>query len=440
MKSKKLWSLVIAGVLGIVLIVQLSGYVSSASAAQSQVDQLEDAIRNEDSQKLVDLVDSSADNWDFTKKEADRLITFFQENPRKLDSLLSVLSERATKLEAADTEVSPVPGYSYGFFNLQEDGNKYVFFKDYQLLISPALLVVKAATGDSTITIDDEEIKPSEKNGEKLTYGPLGPGTYEVKNTTPSNVSAIKESKEVTLYQMEMEQEVIEFDFPLESVFMVAPYKETSLYINEEKTDVVLNDEDSTEVGPLRTDGKMTMHIEKEFPWGVVASEPMPIEEDKESFEEFSPLEEKTKAAMMEKANTVLKQRLTALQTFDSSEVKDDVTENYITELEKEISERKQEKDPLEGEPAFAYYDMTTIQKPSWNEGKGHYELKVNAEYHIKNTDDATSLYSNREDGLGIFTVVLTFVYDKAQDKWQLDNQNNEILLVPKKNEKKYEL
>jgi hypothetical protein len=62
---------------------------------------------------------------------------------------------------------------------------------------------------------------------------------------------------------------------PAKNVVVNSQFTDAEIYINDENTGFLVRDK--KEIGPLPIDGTITMHLEKDFPWGRVKGEKIKV-------------------------------------------------------------------------------------------------------------------------------------------------------------------
>ena len=99
------------------------------------------------------------------------------------------------------------------------------------------------------------------------------PGVYTLEGSLESEFGDIKSSKEVVV----MKDQEVNLDFSAIKISVTSIYEDAQLYINDNNTEIKVKD--AKEVGPIPSDGTVSVHIERDFPWGYLKGNQVSIKD-----------------------------------------------------------------------------------------------------------------------------------------------------------------
>lgn len=198
---------------------------------------LEMALKNNDISALSDIV--KVDGERANKKSLESLIQYYSSGNNKVDSLITNLK---TNSETKDFKL---------------ECKKYFFWNMYYLDVKTYKITINSNFEDGKFTVGNIG---TIKSG-KVLKGVI-PGSYNINGVLNSNYETIKTSKEVVI----MEDKNIEIDFPARVIKIDSEFQDADVYVNGK--DIRRKVKDMKDFGPVPTNGTVSIHLEKEFPWG----------------------------------------------------------------------------------------------------------------------------------------------------------------------------
>lgn len=176
------------------------------------------------------------------------LMKYYDSDSSKIESAISKLKD------GEDTEV----------FSLKTKNG--ILGEKYYLDLKTYSLSIESNYHEGSFTIDEKNYVNANEKIENLI-----PGIYEIKGSLYSEYGEIKENKDILL--MANQEETI--NFKAINVNISSIYNDAEVYINGEDTNKTV--EEIGEIGPLPTDGSVSINLEKEFPWGKIESEKVQV-------------------------------------------------------------------------------------------------------------------------------------------------------------------
>lgn len=146
------------------------------------------------------------------------------------------------------------------------ENKKGIFGDDYYLDLKTYSLGVNTNFEEGLFCVNDKLYIEGGKNFEGLI-----PGVYTLKGKLNSDYGDINESKEILL----VSDEETTMNFNAINVSITSKYADAEVFINEEDSEKTVDNVGI--IGPLPTDGSVTVSIAKEFPWGKITSDKVQV-------------------------------------------------------------------------------------------------------------------------------------------------------------------
>lgn len=147
----------------------------------------------------------------------------------------------------------------------QIKSNKKIFWQDYYLEVKTVGIKVNSNFDKATIFINNIEFgNTNVKRG-------LIPGIYKVKAQINTEYGIVEEEKEVSL----MQNEEINFNLDVTNLNIKSNFNDAKVFINNK--DINKKVSEIINYGPIPTNKNIEMHLEREFPWGIIKSEKVKI-------------------------------------------------------------------------------------------------------------------------------------------------------------------
>lgn len=252
----------------------------------------ENAITEENTESLANLVVSSNENVDVSQETLKPFSKLMKNDQIYRSSLIGAIKEDSSKLGIDENYKSNRA------YRLENVGKKYLFFKDYKVVVDPLRLSVTAPE-DAKYTIMDKEISG---NSENLT---LLPGLYDVDNKVNGekyqiNLSPTNENLQegnlivslASLTPVTQETPAVAEEKPQEQPAETAPaekpvekpaednkwagetefhidttQKEATVYINDENTNLTVEQYNQIPLKSVVSGDRIKIGLE--YPWGM---------------------------------------------------------------------------------------------------------------------------------------------------------------------------
>ncbi|UOQ94412.1 hypothetical protein MUO14_05510 [Halobacillus shinanisalinarum] len=141
-------------------------YLSKVTSAQHVVQEFEEAINEENANKLVDLITFDHVKQTFNEGQAKLMIDYYHNNSDQFVSTLSYLrSASGKKEEGTDSEYA---------LHLQDQGSQWLVFDQYALALDPVSVEVSSNVKNVSLFLDGDEVGTL-----------VGDSIYELAGLTP---------------------------------------------------------------------------------------------------------------------------------------------------------------------------------------------------------------------------------------------------------------
>ena len=179
-----------------------------------------------------------------SKEELKPLIDYYSGDSSKVDSTIQKLKV------GEETEA---------FKLVTEDG---IFGAKYYIALKSYEVMVNSNFNDGNFTLNQKDYVKGMESIKKII-----PGVYTLEGSLESEFGDIKASKQIVV----MKEEEVKLDFFAVNINVTSIYEDAKLYINDSNTEIKVKD--AKEVGPIPSDGTVSVHIERDFPWGYLKGE-----------------------------------------------------------------------------------------------------------------------------------------------------------------------
>ena len=182
-----------------------------------------------------------------SKNEIEPLIKYYNSNTTKIEKVINELKT------SGQSGVLKIKSSTYGIW------------EDYYLEVDSVSLKVNTNFEEAKIFIDNKEIEDSNM---KIV---LVPGRYTVRAYLKTDYGDVEKETQVSLIENE------EIDIKLDAAYLniISNFNDSKVFINDKYTNKKVSEIES--LGPIPTNNGTIIHLEREFPWGVIKSDKVKI-------------------------------------------------------------------------------------------------------------------------------------------------------------------
>lgn len=151
--------------------------------------------------------------------------------------------------------------------NLTIESEKSLLGENYYLNLSTISINITSDIKKAIIYINGREV-----NKEELVS--LIPGTYEVAYKLKTDYGDVEETKEMDI----LSSGDVKIEVAAEYITLYSNFSDAKVYINEKDTKKTVSE--IKKYGPIPNNKDITIYIAKDFPWGVIKSPEIKVQED----------------------------------------------------------------------------------------------------------------------------------------------------------------
>ncbi|USK86716.1 TcaA second domain-containing protein [Peribacillus asahii] len=186
---KKIWLLAIPAVVMLTIITVV--LIQQNNRPKQVVEAFEQAVDQKKPEQLKDilLVDNKKAEIDESSLKA--FVTYLNANYNSYQVIKDSLEEQLEKQEYNMTNQQ---------ISLVEDGKRFGLFTDYKLKVKTGYIKVTGLSEEDQVTLSVDKTKDSLIKSEEELYGPLLPGTYDVRLTVKNTLGTFLEKRKVEVW------------------------------------------------------------------------------------------------------------------------------------------------------------------------------------------------------------------------------------------------
>ena len=151
--------------------------------------------------------------------------------------------------------------------NLTIESEKSLLGENYYLNLSTISINITSDIKEAIIYLNGREV-----NKEELVS--LIPGTYEVAYKLKTDYGDVEETKEMDI----LSSGDVKIEVAAEYITLYSNFSDAKVYINEKDTKKTVSE--IKKYGPIPNNKDITIYIAKDFPWGVIKSPEIKVQED----------------------------------------------------------------------------------------------------------------------------------------------------------------
>ena len=278
LNKKRFWILAI--IIVILLAALFAGYkiYDSKNHPSKIVQEFEKAIEQENTKKVVQLLNSGQDEMEVKEKEAKMLFDYYEAHPDIYADTIQILREEAVALE--DNDMMVTKKKKNVFLNLVETENKWLLFNQYGLSFKPVYFKITVNQPEVSVTLNDQK-QIAIKEDEKKTFGPLLPIEHEIIGTYKGKYGSATVKESIIPSDYDEKTITVELDVTGNEVSLSSNYEDAIVFINGESTEKTVND--LSTIGPVLTDGTVKIHAEVTKEGHKLKSEEVAVTEEDQS-------------------------------------------------------------------------------------------------------------------------------------------------------------
>ncbi|WP_159433177.1 zinc ribbon domain-containing protein [Bacillus massilinigeriensis] len=284
-----------SGLIVILFIGGLHFYFSSQAKPTKVVEAFTQAIQQKDSEKLADLINEGQTKDQISEDEAAAFLTYLlKENDA--GEIVEKLNKQADQIKKIK-EIKPIiDTYGNKLVTLQQGKKKWGLYNQFYLQFYPIQLNVSSNLGGTDLLLNGKKLKHLKNSDTFENVGYVFPGKQEIKGIYNGDYTKMTKSGELDFSLSSKNKLDVSFNFDGQYVIVYSNYDDAVLYVNGKNTGVLVADID--ELGPIETDGSLTVFAERKQDGKTVKSNKVKIVDESNVWLLFEEEEEKVETAV----------------------------------------------------------------------------------------------------------------------------------------------
>ncbi|MCR6112250.1 hypothetical protein HXA35_18120 [Bacillus sp. A301a_S52] len=272
-KQKKI---VAAGLIGIIVLFGVYKTGDALADGTKIIEQFRTAVEEKDHDTVLQYLHLEGTDQPLTEDHAKDLINFYHEHAHAMNGLNHYLDEKREWMQRDSNTLSAAHGASSGLAALtfEQTGKRWFLYDRYEFVLQAIPLQVEVHQEEVSFKVDGDPVDYELTADGLYDLGAFAPGNYEITADLATDFVELEHS----IHTSHFFDAPVYLQFNVDDIELTANVDEAELFINGETTNLVIG-RDANLVGPVLLDGSMTFHIEKETPFGQVAS--LPIQADR---------------------------------------------------------------------------------------------------------------------------------------------------------------
>ncbi|MBC8062984.1 MAG: hypothetical protein H7Y18_20325 [Clostridiaceae bacterium] len=407
-------------VTGIVLVLVIISYNVGASVTSRDkvLVKFNQALNSKDSSKLARYIVSSDIKQKIDTKAIGELLNYIEKNPSYRDEIAKSVKNQSlnmggtSNLKVNNTE---------DLFTLKKSGKTWFFYDRYVFELKAVYINIQTDFKDTQVFLGDKLICTANKKGYEKVVGPYLPGLYKIKAILKGAYVNMEKSIDVDLVKVEnstnksQKLKSVKLNLDVHEVSIDSDYEDAKLFVNGKDTKILVKD--AKKFGPVSKDGSVKIYAEKEFPWGLIKSEEVKVDENSSINLKLAGVNDNLKSTLMNTVNDYNKSWVEAIKSRDASKfvnVGGKIKETLTVTIENAITEKDLYKVSL----IKTSFDLDNFKVHQ--EGNKYYITLV--EYQsldfVKYKESDTIPDSKLEKIARIYTLI----YDETSKKWIIND------------------
>ncbi|MED3648392.1 hypothetical protein P4475_16545 [Halalkalibacterium halodurans] len=380
---------------------------------EKRLDQFTEAVSEGDAEALMSYLNYAGDGEDFTEESAAAILAYFNDYPYLKDEMLHAFHEQARSYKGNISLAAEEPVHDeyweIPLITFEKTGKKFFLYDNYEFTVHPQELHVYTNYHDVQFFVNGTETEPQYTHEDMVTLGTFPPGVHNVKAVLDSEFMELEVETDVELFH----ENYADLWFSISYTEIDSSIAGADIFLNGENTGASVPAEGEY-FGPLLLDGSLTMHLEKETPFGTIESQPRTVDSEYMSFS-FT-LSEEDAESVFETVNEYLHDWKEAKISRSMSSVQH-AGPSLREQLTRTINSMNRNDQLYIGSLLTTSFDLDSIVV---YEQDGRWQASVSTAENWKEADYYSGYSPNIYDELYNMTYALT--YDEDDSTWLISN------------------
>lgn len=383
---------------------------------EKRLDQFTEAVSEGDAEALMSYLSYTGEAEEFTEESAEAILSYFKDYPYLKDDMLHAFREQARSFKGNVSLAAEEPVHDeyweIPLITFEKTGKKFFLYDNYEFTVHPQELYVYTNYHDVQFFVNGNETEPQSAHEDTLTLGTFPPGVHNVKAVLDSEFMELEVETDVELFY----ENYADLWFNISYTEIDSSISGADIFINGENTGASVPAEGEY-FGPLLLDGSLTMHLEKETPFGTIESRPRAVDSEYLSFS-FT-LSDEDAEAVFESVNEFLHNWKEAKISRSMSTVQN-AGPSLREQLTRTINSMNRNNQLYIGSLLSTSFDLDSLVV---YEQDGKWQTYVTTAENWKEADYYSGYTPNIYDEL--YNITYDLIYDEDAEMWLISSMES---------------
>lgn len=413
---------IIGIIICILFILGIAGFQvgKNLTSRDKAISEFTNSLTSKNTSTLIKIIRCSDPRLKIDESNVNSFIAYLDKNPSYLQAIITSLNEQSANLDKK-SNISQ-NNATANLITLKIDGKKFLFYDNYVFELKPQFINLHTNYNGTQILMNDKEICTANKEDFSTQLGPFLPGTYKMQANYKTDYTSLIKNVDVDL----IGTAPLSIDLSLRGsvINISSEYENANLFVNGKDTGLKIKD--AKKLGPVSTDGTISIYAQTEFPWGTAKSDEVKITSNYITLK-FNPVNDSLKDTLMNTINDFNKSWLQAVINRDVTKLAN-ADSNMISKNSSNIESMKSNKEYFKGTLTKTIYDLDSVQIFKFND-KFFAEI-CDAEYYDScyYRENQTNSTTKQDTMLWKYKLI----YDETSKKWLVDSDSKQYNFNPK--------
>jgi len=266
-------------------------YIEAENNPKKVAESFISAVKRDDSSQIAALLNDSQKDRVITDGEARAFIKYLKKNPDVWSETSQHLRNTASQLNQGNDVI----GNKDDLVDLNKIGKKWALFDQYGVSAKSIYIEATSNENNTVFYVDNKKVETLKQN-KKQTFGPYLPGDHTVKGVYKGEYTTVEAEQELSMENVEENHLVADLNVSGTHVAISSNEEEAILYINGKSTGKKIKDVD--DLGPVPTDGSMTLQAVLPNGKNMDKSEVVTVEDEADAYLYIEEVDEEDDSAL----------------------------------------------------------------------------------------------------------------------------------------------
>lgn len=250
----------------VIIIAAVAGthfYLSSLTDPMKTVEEFENAVKEDDANALVKIINNGQDKYAITEKEAASYLAFLTDD-NDFNEISKELKKQAYDVDGYKVSEPVRDGNDNKLVSIKKaEKKKWLLYDEYSLEFYPIELIVSSNLAGTEVTLAGKKTKKLKEEDEDENLGYLFPGEHLLKSVYKGEYAELTSEDELDFSNAYENELVVDVEMDNTSLYVYSNDDDAVLFVNGKSTGEKIADIES--FGPVATDGSIKLHAERKL-------------------------------------------------------------------------------------------------------------------------------------------------------------------------------